>query len=154
MDVFFIKLNTENIEKKELEKFHHKSSRLYLSKILKDYYGIEDEIKEEGGRPYIENNPVYFSISHSNSLLGIACSKNKIGFDIEFKKEKDYKKISKRMNFELENPAQEEFYKAWTKYEAELKSGFKNKIKQFDYENYSCSVSYEIEEEMKIINLS
>lgn len=153
MEIFFINLDLENIEKREIEKFHHKYSRFYLSKILDEYYGIKDEIKEEGGKPYIQNNPIYFSISHSNSLLGIAFSKNPIGFDIEIKEEKDYKKISKRMNFGLNDPTKEEFYKAWTKYEAELKSGFKKKIKQFNYQNYSCSISYEIEEEMKIIEI-
>lgn len=144
MDIYFIDLNLEQNmmnEKISLNKIHHKFSRLFLKNILKNIYGIESEILEKNKKPYIINNPIYFNISHSKSVIGIAFDKNNIGFDIEYKKERNIKGLLHHYGLENENITEDEFYQMWTVYEAEYKSANPDKIISFNYKDYMCSVS-------------
>ena len=160
MDIYFIDLNldkniTEN--KIQLNKLQHKFSRLFLKNILENVYGIKFEISEKNKKPYIENNPIYFSISHSKSLIGICFDTYNIGFDIEYKKDRDIKGLLKHYGLEDEKITKDEFYQMWTVYEAEYKAGQINQILSFNYNGYMCSVSCENEKinkifELKIIN--
>lgn len=146
MDIFLI--NFQNLEKVinskiQKSKFHHRVSRILLSSILSDIYKINSDILEENRKPYIKDNPIYFSISHSMNVIGIAVSHAIIGLDIEYKKKRNYKAILKYMGYNnIENITENDFFKIWTKYEAEYKSGLKNSnIKYFSYKNYICSLS-------------
>lgn len=72
-------------------------------------------------KPCLENNEVYFSISHSKNIVMVAFSKNNIGVDVEFMRERDFSKIYSR--YALSNNCHDkiEFYKFWTKHESEIK---------------------------------
>ncbi|MBR4305608.1 MAG: 4'-phosphopantetheinyl transferase superfamily protein [Ruminiclostridium sp.] len=43
----------------------------------------EDILKEKHGKPYIENAPYSFNISHCDGLVVCALSKNRVGVDVE-----------------------------------------------------------------------
>lgn len=53
--------------------------------LLKEYNIINYEIKyTENGKPYIDGNEVYFSISHDKDLLLIVFDERPVGADIQF----------------------------------------------------------------------
>ena len=149
MDIYLINFNNlsdtdEFSSKIKRNKFHHKMSRVILKSILKSIYNIDADIQDSNGKPYIKDNSIYFSISHSEHLLGISFDKSPIGFDIEFMRKRNYKDILKYIGYKNinNNISKEDFFKLWTKYEAEYKSGIKNsEISWFKYRNYICSVS-------------
>lgn len=66
---------------------------------------------EEGGKPYFEGDPIYFSLSHSGKYAVCAISDSPIGVDIEEKKE-----LPKRIKGRFANDVFE-----WTKKEAKGK---------------------------------
>ena len=145
MDIYFVDISKLFIDNKpKFNKIQHKIGRKMLDYLLKNKYNLEPNILEQDGKPYLENNPIYFNISHSNKLVGIAFDKNKIGLDIEIIKPRNYKSILKHFNIN-EDISEKEFFQMWTVYEAEYKSGIKDKLLSFEYENYVVSVSYESE---------
>ena len=160
MDIFvIIKSNASNIELELLEKFRHKNisnknkltehcfSYLMLDRILKEIYKIEKrDLEFINGKPYLKNRQKFFRISHSGKYILIGFSNNESGIDIEKIKPRDFKSISKRMNFE--SKTLEEFYVNWTKYEAEYKLGEKCKtIYNIEFKGYMItSVSSNIQE--------
>lgn len=60
------------------------NSHEFLNEVLKSInitnYKI---IYNEFGKPYLANNPIYFSISHDKNVCAIAISNKNIGIDIE-----------------------------------------------------------------------
>ena len=133
MDIFIIDTKkSDNLEPELLKKFCYKNfanknrekihcfSYLMLDKILKEVYEIEgDTILFDDKKPKLRTEKKYFSISHSNEYIAIAFSDFECGIDIEEVKQRDYKKISARMNFD--SRSLEDFYSDWTKFEAEYK---------------------------------
>ena len=151
MDIYFFHLyNTENLSRIELHKLQHNEGRKHLKYLLEKVYNIDCDILEKDGKPYLKNNEIYFSISHSKELICICFDKSEIGVDIEFEKERDYKKILKHYNITDENISQQEFYKMWTIYEAEYKSTIKSDLICFEYENFMCAVSYKTASEIRV----
>lgn len=164
MDIFIIKISdADNIKPELLEEFRHKDfkdlkkqkehcfSYLMADRILKGVYNIENrELDFLNGKPYLKTRKKYLSISHSCEYLVIAFSDNNCGVDIEKIKNRNYVSISKRMNFNADNL--EDFYKEWTKYEAEYKLGEEAKsIMQTDYDDYMITaVSSNIQEKFDI----
>lgn len=98
----------------------------------------EYEIAEINKKPFIKDNLFYFSISHSNEIIGVAFSNEEIGFDIELMKDRNFDKIARYMKFTCKN--KEDFYKQWTKFEAEYKSKIKNSL-NFIFKEYMCAIS-------------
>lgn len=161
MDIFLIEIvDADNVHMELLKSFQKKEisnpkkwnehcfSYLMVDRILRDFYKIEDrEIIFNKNKPYLKNKKKFFSISHSNDYVALCFSDNDCGIDIEKIKERDYKEIAKKMNFECYNLA--DFYNEWTRYEAEYKLGQKSKqFKQLMYEDYiiTASTSNETEE--------
>lgn len=91
------------------------------------------------GKPYFQEIPLYFSLSHSGDAVFLAVSEREIGADIQAVTKADWKKLAKRFYGENdlkymescgENPvlraddlsenldAREMFYRIWTKKEA------------------------------------
>ena len=99
----------------------HQFSYLMLDRILKEFYQTENREILNNKRPELKNGEKHFSISHSGQYIVIAFSDSKCGIDIEQIKQREYKKISKRMKFNSANL--KEFYQNWTKYEAKYKLG-------------------------------
>lgn len=83
------------------------------------------EIKRtENGKPYINGNPVYFSISHSKQKAVIALCNKPVGVDIELFGERKYANILSRLSTEEQNEIngkQAGFLKNWTAKEAYIK---------------------------------
>lgn len=111
----------------------------------------------EFGKPYIDNENIFFNISHSNNLLTIIISnKSDVGIDIEYIKEfnnnvadfimtsneKDKLKTDKNKNLL--------FTKIWTRKEAYFKckgTGITENINQVSLENSKSNFIQEINSE-------
>lgn len=89
-------------------------------------FSVGKIIRDEFGKPYIIHNPFYFSLSHSNDLLVIACSSSPIGIDCEFHKERKFEAISNRYYADAEQIFAKNdianFYQVWGQKEALLKT--------------------------------
>lgn len=156
MDIYFIDISKiYNSEKSKNNKIQHKVGRLFLKYLLEKNYNLKSEIKEENGKPYLENNPIFFNISHSNNLVGIVFDKDNIGIDVEYNnKNRNYKLILKHYKIESNNISQKEFYQMWTVYEAEYKSGIKKNLKSFEYDDYTVSISYKEETDVNYFEIN
>ena len=153
MDIYFFELNLkENKNRIEQGKLQHKISRIILKKLLDEKYGINKEILENNGKPYIENNQIFFSISHSANLLGIAFAYTPIGFDIELIRERNFEGILNYFKINPQDISKDEFFQIWTTYEAEYKSGFSKNLKNFRFDNFMCAISYENTENFHFYN--
>lgn len=159
MDIYIIKSDINKYQY-DIEKFCHKSfknkqkqfehsfSYYMLDKILKEKYNIKDRtIEFINEKPFLKTKKMYISMSHSGNYITLAFSDNDCGIDIEKVKERDYKAISERMNFECNSL--QDFYKKWTKYEAEYKLGEKQdkSLKSIEFENYILTAVCEKEKE-------
>ena len=164
MDIFIINTNNvDYIDEDLLKQFEHKKfsnvakwrehclAYLMLDRILREVYKISDRnISFKNGKPYLLNGDKHFSISHCKQVISIAFSDCDCGVDIEQIKQREYKKIAVRKNFN--SNSLEEFYCDWTKYEAEYKlNGIAQAYKQFQYEEYMITaVSKNPQEDFEI----
>jgi len=106
-------------------------SRTLLLYALNDYlsanYIADDILITSKGKPYLSDNKVMFSVSHSKILWIVAISDKRIGADIEVKKEKDKNKIANKVFSENEKKyidlwGEYGFYILWTRREALIKT--------------------------------
>ena len=149
MDIYIIKTSvtdkkTEELlkifQKKEILNEHfqkiHNYAYLMLDRILENVYQIKDRaILFKDKKPYLKSNEKQFSISHSGKYIVLAFSDYNCGVDIEEMKERDYKKISQRMGFDVST--KEDFYVKWTEYEAKYKlNNTVNSKKCLKFDNY------------------
>lgn len=97
--------------------------RFLLKYVLKNFYDLSEvEVDVENNKPCIRNGSVKFSISHSNNMLVAAFYRKNIGVDIEFMKQRDFEKLFDYCGIDGEClNKKEEFYRYWTRYEAEIK---------------------------------
>ena len=122
-----------------------------VDRVLREFYKIEDrEIVFDGKKPVLKNGTKHFSISHSGKFAALAFSDYNCGIDIEEVKLREFEKISKRMGFKCETL--EDFYKAWTKYEADYKLSVPaQKNKYYNIADYALTVSsVNVKEEFNI----
>lgn len=168
MDIYIINTSeAENIDKEVLDNYSHKSitntkkhkthclSYFMLDKILKEIYKIKNrELEFINNKPCLKTREKSFSISHSKELITISISDLDCGADIELIRNRDYKPIAKRMKFNVKSL--DDFYSAWTKYEAEYKLGHKTEsFKHIDYNGYKiCAASDNIKESFEIYILN
>lgn len=135
----------------EKKRYVHNLTYYLLDKILEMYDINDRKIVIDNNKPILINSEKFFSISHSHNYIAISISDFNCGLDIEFIKDREYEKISKRMNFVSNSLTN--FYKNWTLYEAnyKLSSICKSKItKQIN--NFMLSaVSENIDEDFNII---
>ncbi|QIB69177.1 4'-phosphopantetheinyl transferase superfamily protein [Aminipila butyrica] len=78
------------------------------------------------GKPYIEDFPLYFSISHSGELWVCLVAEVEVGVDIQVPKPLPYEKLAKRFFTETEaayirQGGLEAFFQVWTRKEAYVK---------------------------------
>ena len=105
----------------------HENAYLLLNEML-DILGFKDIniLKTADGKPYIENNPVYFSISHTDGLVACCIADSPCGIDCEkIVKHDRVKELANRFFVENEielirnsGYSSEEFLKIWTCKEA------------------------------------
>lgn len=78
----------------------------------------------ENGKPYIEGNPLYFSLSHSGNKAVIAISDAPVGIDLEAVKKRNFDIILSRFTEREREEAKNDkvlFYKNWVAKEAFIK---------------------------------
>lgn len=166
MDIFVIEIkDADNVhmellkefQKKEISDFQkwnaHCFSYLMVDRVLREFYQIEEKDREvvfDGNKPVLKSGVKHFSISHSGRFAALAFSDYNCGIDIEEIKLREFEKISKRMGFDCQTL--EDFYKAWTKYEADYKLSVPSQVtKYYCVENYAMTVSsVNVKEEFNI----
>lgn len=128
---------------------------LYLIKYLaKKYYDLDDyKIIYDGKKPKFKDEKLNFSVSHSENIVAVGFSDYNIGIDVEYMKNRDFTKLSKRYNI---NPSALDFYTFWTKYEAGIKLGDNPKFvkSQIIENNYMLSYASDKNLEAEIIKIS
>lgn len=99
----------------------------FVKQKLKEKFNITDFriLKTEKGKPYIENENIFFNITHSGNLKAVAIGQSKVGIDAEFLRKPNLK-VAKRFtkpeqDYILENDSDNRFFEIWTKKEAYLK---------------------------------
>ena len=98
-----------------------------VRKGLKELFGIENPqiLRQKIGKPYLKNNEVFFSVSHTADIVAVAFSEYPVGIDIEYPREYS-KGVCRRMfNCEENLYAQKSninFTKIWTLKEAAVKA--------------------------------
>ena len=73
-------------------------------------------IREEGKKPRLNCEDIFFSLSHSEDVTAIAISDRNVGLDIEWGRERNYNKIKF-----IKADCLDTFYREWTKHEAYYK---------------------------------
>ena len=121
-----------NIELKREKRFFEYTIGRYLIKYVgENYYNIKDStiIVDEKGKPFFKNSNLFFSLSHSKNIV-IACFDNfNCGIDVEYKKDRNLKELSKYFNEEFKTL--DNFYEFWTLKEASFKVNNQFKEKRF-----------------------
>lgn len=164
MDIFIIEVtDADNVHMELLKEFQKKEfsdskkwnqhclSYLMVDRILREFYQIENrEVIFCGKKPFLKTREKFFSISHSEDFIALAFSDYDCGIDIEKVKLRNFEEISVRMGFKCNTL--EEFYNAWTKYEAEYKLGKPaQKFKKIHFEDYIVTASsVNIQEEFEV----
>ena len=112
--VFFAK--TENFS----------DSERMIRKVFFEHYRIRDAVisRSETGKPFLENTPLFFSVTHTKETRFIAVSDENIGIDAELiSREIDYRPILSRFPFDEreEIKGKEDFLHHWTAIESTVK---------------------------------
>ncbi|MBD5632434.1 MAG: 4'-phosphopantetheinyl transferase superfamily protein [Clostridia bacterium] len=105
-----------------LEKAESVHDRLY--EILSAALNAPVEIKRtENGKPYLEGNPLFFSISHSGEKAVICVDESPVGIDLELYKNKRHMPVIERFSDEeqAEILSEKDFLYHWTAREAFIK---------------------------------
>lgn len=146
MEIYFLKIDSIDVEKLEIENkysckkrnIEYNLGRYLVKSVAKSVYNLDNTEIVDEKKPYFKYSNLNFSISHSDKIIGVVFSEDILGLDIEKVKQRNYKEIAKRMHFDCNNL--KEFYKCWTCFEARYKSK-KHDCLSFEYEDYICSVS-------------
>lgn len=95
-----------------------------LDGILKDLLGFSPQLlRTENGKPYIDGNPLYFSLSHSGKQGVIAVCDKPVGVDLELFKNKSHSLMISGFPEEEQAEISDErqFLMHWTAREAFIK---------------------------------
>lgn len=81
-------------------------------------------LRTPNGKPYIDGDPVYFSLSHSKNVTVIAISDEPVGVDLEFTGRKKYSAILSRFTARerAETTDETDFLHAWVAKESFIKT--------------------------------
>ena len=148
--------NITALSKAELRRAEHRCGIELLYELLWKHFKIKEPVikKSEGGKPYIDENGVFFNISHSNGVIACVVSDNEVGIDIELidsKQKNEFLTIAERfftpseIDFvrEAEN-VNEAFYRVWTRKEAFAKLNDIPLSKVFSHDTMLDNTSTEI----------
>ena len=125
-----------------------------LADVLKRDYKIEkcpEILRDEHGKPYLQDNPLYFNVSHSGEYLAIAVSESPVGIDIQGEKLiKDgmFKKVVQpKETLLIGENRQKDFLRLWALKESFVKAegkGLRIALKDyyFEKENDQYLVNY------------
>lgn len=132
--------------KDEYDKLRSSIGYYLLIKYLKEDFNIEinneDILTNKFDKPYIKNNPIYFSISHSLNFVGVLLSDNECGLDIQHDDNLTHEKLAKKIlldkEYEMYEKNRDILFKKWVQIEAYYKkmgTGIK-------YNNLDISIDY------------
>ncbi len=109
----------------KLEKrfYEYTIGRYLIKNAAKTLYGVKDTeiIKNQNNKPVFKNSSLCFNLSHTKNIVAVGFDHSDIGLDIEYIKERNLEKLSKYFKYKFLNL--DDFYKFWTKKEAEYKLG-------------------------------
>lgn len=153
MEIFYLYINEFDFHCDEKHEKEHKAGLYLVEQAGRKFFNIDNtELDIIDHKPYFKFSNIHFSISHSNNIACVCFDKNPLGLDIEFIKERNWRIIAKRMNFNMKENTLEEFYRHWTMYEAEYKLKQKalntSTVKFLD--NYILSIASSSFENIKI----
>lgn len=128
------------------------AARIVLKKVLAENYGINNPVikRDTKGKPYLEHEKVYFSISHTCDTVAVAVSENPIGVDIEYVREYNdsvCRKMFSDAEIKFVSGDDTKFTKLWTLKEAAVKAtgqGIAN-IKDYNFDISGKSVTTTID---------
>ena len=92
------------------------------------YNFINKVVIDENGKPYIPDNPIYFSISHSGTKAMVVFSGNEVGCDVQLMKKNSISLADKYFTEEEQNEINNSddpvktFFKLWTLKECYMKA--------------------------------
>ena len=92
------------------------------------YNYINKVVIDENGKPYIPDNPIYFSISHSGTKAMVVFSGNEVGCDVQLMKKNSISLADKYFTEEEQNEINSSddpvktFFKLWTLKECYMKA--------------------------------
>jgi len=95
-----------------------------LDEILQGILGYTPEIlRTEAGKPFIEGNPLFFSITHSGKRGAVAVSEKPVGVDLELFKGDLHEKVKDRFPQAEQDEinCERDFLEHWTVREAFVK---------------------------------
>lgn len=133
----FLKEEFNSLKRRE----EYALSRYLLDFALKNFYNIKSySIEVKNKKPFLKDENLYFSISHSKDIALIAFDESETGVDVELMKNRDFSKFSKRFSKKFEN--KKDFYKFWTELESKIKLQKKACFfKNFEIYDYFVSVA-------------
>ena len=123
----FISRYADKEFKNEKRFYEYAIGRYLVKSVAKKFYKVEDceIIINDNSKPIFKNSDLNFSLSHSKDYAVACFDINQCGIDIEFIKDRNFKKISQYYGENIETS--EEFYQYWTLKEASYKLGQKVK---------------------------
>lgn len=109
-----------------LKIYRTENTNLYdkLNGLLAEYVrGGISILFTENGKPYIEGNPLFFSLAHSGNVALIALCDKPVGVDTELKKDRKYGAVLSRFceKEKREIAGTEDFLRHWVVREAYVK---------------------------------
>ncbi|MCD8307233.1 MAG: 4'-phosphopantetheinyl transferase superfamily protein [Clostridia bacterium] len=117
--------NLDHLQVTLYENLSRDEAHAEIRKTLAKKLGYEPEIlRTEKGKPYVKDNPLYFSVSHSQNKTVLAVSDAPVGIDMEiFPSGKSYAHIARHLSERERSETQTErdFYTHWTVKEAYIK---------------------------------
>ncbi|MCD8285923.1 MAG: 4'-phosphopantetheinyl transferase superfamily protein [Clostridia bacterium] len=117
--------NLDHLQVTLYENLSREEAHREIRKTLARKLGYEPDIRlTENGKPYIPDNPLYFSVSHSQNKTVLAISDAPVGIDMEiFPTGKPYthtlRHLTERERAEIQS--ERGFYTHWTVKEAYIK---------------------------------
>lgn len=107
------------------------NSKALAEKCLKHMLGRDAYLSYYGnGKPYVVDENLFISISHTYKDIVVAISEKEVGIDIEYKKSRHYQNVADRV-LKKDVADIDEFYREWTRHEAQFKHGGENGVFAF-----------------------
>ena len=120
----------DKIRYQKITDSHRKLEFLVGRSLIRDVCKSDIRLSENG-KPLISDG--YLSLAHSGNFIVLAVDSQPVGIDIEdSKKEINFEQICKRLKFNIKKTTKENFFRAFTAYEADFKLG-KDGVKQHLY---------------------
>lgn len=79
--------------------------------------------RDDNGKPYINVEGTFISVSHSNDTFALLVAKENVGIDIQYRRNLNFKRIadryfSRKEKFFVQKHGEEGFFTLWTRKEA------------------------------------